>query len=302
MPFTVNPLDYEGAAEVVGLDCSRALAPDDLAALWQTFLAHPILAIRDQNLDAHQQVAFSEQFGKIEDIGNARYRHPDESLVLVLSNELGPDGYPIGVADAGDFLHSDLSTRETPSKMTILQAIVNPSRGGETEFVNMYRVYDELPDDLRRAVEGRYAWHHTSKLKNKRVAISGDRPDAAELYAKLEQTTPDVRQPVVRTHPETRRQALYVSPRFTLRIDEMSEAESDELLDRLFAFMRERRFLYRYKWRDGDLTMWDNRCLTHRATGGYVLPDIRRMHRTSIIGDRAFYDPSAIAGGKILSV
>ena len=296
MAFTVNPLDYEGAAEVVGLDCSRPLGTLEFNALWRTFLAYPILALRDQNLTAKQQVDFSLQFGAIEDIGNARYRHPDEPLVLVLSNELGADGMPIGVADAGDFLHSDLSTRERPSKMTILQAVKNPSRGGDTEFVNMYRVFEELPDELRRAVEGRYAWHHTSKLKNKRVAISGDRPDAAELYAKLEQTQPDVRQPVVRTHPETGRQALYVSPRFTLRIDEMSERDSDELLDRLFAFMRQPRFLWRYKWRDGDLTMWDNRCLTHRATGGYVLPDTRRMHRTSIAGEPAFYDPGATFG------
>jgi taurine dioxygenase len=293
MSFTVNPLDYEGAAEVVDLDCSRPLDTANFTALWQTCLTYPILAIRDQNLTAKQQVDFSLQFGAIEDIGNARYRHPDEPLVLVLSNELGADGLPIGVVDAGDFLHSDLSTRERPSKMTILQAVQNPQHGGETEFVNMYRILDEMPDDLRHAIEGKFAYHHTSKLKNKRVAISGDRPDAAELYAKLEQTQPDVLQPVVRTHPETGRQALYVSPRFTLRIDGLSEADSDALLDRLFAFMRERRFLYRYKWRDGDLTMWDNRCLTHRATGGYVLPDIRRMHRTSIAGDKAFYDPDA---------
>lgn len=293
MAFTVNPLDYEGAAEVVGIDCTRRLDSDEFAALEQTFLTYPILAIRDQYLTPQQQVTFSLQFGAIEDIGNDRYRHPDEPLVLVLSNELGPDGKPIGVADAGDFLHSDLSTREEPSKLTILQAVKNPSRGGDTEFVNMYRVYEELPEHLRRAVDGRSAYHHTSKLKNKRVAISGDRPDAAELYAKLEQTQPDVLQPMVRTHPETGRQALYISPRFTLRVDGMSEADSDALLDELFAFMRQPRFLWRYKWHDGDLTMWDNRCLTHRATGGYVLPDTRRMHRTSIVGERAFFDPNA---------
>jgi len=292
MTFTVHELDYEGAAEVLGLDCSLPLG-DDLATLGATFLRYPILAIRNQRLSPQQQLAFSLQFGAIEDTGNSRYVHPDEPHVLVLSNELDENGQPIGIPDAGDFLHSDLSPRPEPSKMTIIQSIKHPSRGGDTEFVNMYSVYDALSDDLKRAVDGRFAWHHTSKLKNPRVAISGDRPDAAEYYRSLEEKVPDVLQPVVRTHPETGRQALYVSPRFTLRIDGMDADASEELLSKLFAVMRDRRFLWRYKWRDGDLVMWDNRCLCHRATGGYVFPDTRRLHRTSIAGDRAYYDPHA---------
>ena len=289
MPLNVRELAYDGAAEVSGLDCSRPLAADDLAALNATFLRYPILAIRNQQLTPAQQVVFSRQFGSIEDTGQDRYVHPDEPHVLVLSNELDANGQPLGVADAGDFLHSDLSPRPEPSKMTILQAIKNPSRGGDTEFVNMYNVYDALSDELKREINGRSAWHHTSKLKNPRVAISGDRPDAAEYYRALEARVPDVLQPVVRTHPETGRQALYVSPRFTLRIDGMDADASEALLSKLFAVMREPRFLWRYQWHDHDLLMWDNRALCHRATGGYVLPDTRRMHRTSIAGDRAFY-------------
>lgn len=289
MTLNVHELDYDGAAEVTGLDCTRPLAPDDLAALNAAFLRYPILAIRNQQLTPAQQVVFSRQFGAIEDTGNDRYIHPDEPHVLVLSNEVDDKGQPLGIADAGDFLHSDLSPRPEPSKMTILQAIKNPSRGGDTEFVNMYNVYDALPDELKREINGRSAWHHTSKLKNPRVAISGDRPDAAEYYRSLEARVPDVLQPVVRTHPETGRQALYVSPRFTLRIDGMDAGASETLLSKLFAVMRDKRFLWRYKWHDHDLVMWDNRCLCHRATGGYVLPDTRRMHRTSIAGDRAFY-------------
>jgi taurine dioxygenase len=294
MAFRVHELDYDGAAEVLGLECAQPLAHDDLAALKATFLRYPILAIRNQQLTPREQVVFSLQFGPVEETGNMRYAHPDESRVLVLSNELGPDGLPVGVVDAGDFLHSDLSPRPEPSTMTILQSVKHPSRGGDTEFVNMYNVYDALGDDLRREINGKFAWHHTSKLKNPRVAISGDRPDAEEYYRSLE-TTPDTLQPVVRTHPETGRQALYVSPRFTLRIDGMEPDASEALLKRLFAVMRDKKFLWRYKWRDGDLVMWDNRCLCHRATGGYIYPDTRRLHRTSIAGNRAFYDPSAPA-------
>lgn len=292
--FAIEALDYEGAAEVRGLDCARPLAPESLETIGRALLDYPILAFRDQHLSPQAQVAFSRQFGNLEDTGNKRYAHPDEPLVLVLSNELGPDGLPVGVADAGDFLHSDLSPRPAPSSFTILHAIKNPSRGGDTEFVNMYRVYEALPADLKREVEGRYAFHHTSKLKNPRVRISGDRPDAADYYRTLE-SQPEVRQPMVRTHPDTGRQALYVSPRFTLRVEGMEAEASEALLGRLFAIMRQPRFLYRYKWHDHDLLMWDNRCLTHRATGGYVLPDTRRMHRTSLAGTAAFYDPTRSA-------
>jgi taurine dioxygenase len=100
-------------------------------------------------------------------------------------------------------------------------------------------------------------------------------------------------QPIVRTHPETGRQALYISPRFTLAIEGMEDAQAQELLDALFAFMTDKRFHYRHQWRDGDLVIWDNRCLNHRACGGYALPDIRRMHRTTIVGDKPFYRPAA---------
>lgn len=289
MSLNVRGLDYDGAAEITGLDCSRPFAPETFAEVKATFQRHPILAFRDQKLTPAEQVAFSLQFGPIEDTANDRYVHPEEPHVLVLSNEVDGNGNALGIADAGDFLHSDLSTRPEPSNLTILHAIKNPSRGGDTEFVNMYNVYDALPDELRAAIVGQYAWHHTSKLKNPRVAISGERADAAEYYRRLEASVPDVLQPMVRTHPETGRQALYVSPRFTLRIDGMEPDASEALLGKLFAIMRDKRHLWRYKWRDGDLVMWDNRCLCHRATGGYRLPDTRRMHRTSVAGEKAFY-------------
>ena len=112
-----------------------------------------------------------------------------------------------------------------------------------------------------------------------------------------EHATKDMLQPMVRTHPETGRQALYVSPRFTIGIADMPDDEAQPLLDKLFAIMLEPRFRYRHKWRDGDLVIWDNRCLNHQACGGYSLPDIRRMHRTTIRGDRPFYRPAAQAIG-----
>jgi taurine dioxygenase len=157
----------------------------------------------------------------------------------------------------------------------------------------MYQVYDALPDDLRRRVEGRQGIHHISKNINPRVNVSTARTDAAAYYKEREKATRHMLQPMVRTHPETGRQALYASPRFTIGIADMDDAEAQPLLDRLFEIMLEPRFRYRHTWRDGDLVAWDNRCLNHMACGGYSLPDTRRMHRTTIRGDKPFYRPAA---------
>jgi taurine dioxygenase len=291
--FVVTPLSEVGAAEIVGLDCARPFDAQTLAAVEAAFLRYPILVFRDQILGAKEQAAFSRQFGALEPQDRLHYTHPDDRDVLILSNEIGPDGKPVGVVDAGDFWHSDSSHHEEPVKSTILYAVKNPRTGGDTAYCNMYLVYDALPDELRDAVAGRTAVHHVSKARNPRVSISKDRPDAKDYYAAAERIHADVHQPVIRTHPESLRQAVYVSPRFTLSIDGIDAGESERLLCAIFEIMKRPAFQYRHRWRDNDLVMWDNRCLTHRATGGYVLPDVRRMHRTTVRGDRPFYRPDS---------
>lgn len=293
MSFTVNPLSAAGAAEILGLDCAVPLDAATLAALQRTMLDYPVVAIRDQELTPRQQAAFSRQLGPLEAQDRKTYCHPEDPDILILSNEIRPDGSAVGIVDAGDFWHSDSSHLEEPCRATVLYAVKNPKTGGDTEFCNMYQVYDALPDELRRRIEGRDGIHHISKAKNPRVTISKARTDAAVYYREREQATRDMRQPMVRTHPETGRQALYVSPRFTIGIADMPDEEAQPLLDRLFAIMLEAGFRYRHKWRDGDLVIWDNRCLNHQACGGYSLPDIRRMHRTTIRGDKPFYRPAA---------
>lgn len=288
-PFQLEPIDRLGAAAIVGLDCGQPFDAPTLAAVEAAYRDFPILAFRDQRLTPQQLVAFTRQFGTLDVPDRTNYTYPGVPEVLVLSNEIGGDGKPIGVVDAGDFFHSDMSFIEAPAKSTILQAIKNSKTGGDTEFCNMYQVYDALPDDLRRRLEGRYGIHHVSKLRNPRVTVSTGRPDAKEYYARTESSVPEMLQPIVRTHPVSGRNAVYASPRFTLRIDGMEQGESDRLLDALFEIMQQGRFHYRHKWLDGDMVMWDNRCLNHRATGGYALPDVRRMHRTQVQGDKAFY-------------
>lgn len=288
----ITPLPNNFGAEITGIDLSDP-SQEIKDAVYQAFLDYQVLVIRDQQMTPLQQVAFTEIFGELEWQENAIHAHPDHDKVLVLSNELRPDGTAVGVVDAGDFWHSDSSHHEIPVKITILQSVRNPKTGGDTEFCNMYAVYDALPEEVKRKIEGRFGVHHVSKALNPRVTISPSRPGAQDFYETQAKNRSEVLQPLVRTHEETGRQALYASPRFTLRIAGMDDAEGQPLLDQIFAHVtdRKRPHHYRHKYRDGDVVMWDNRCTLHRATGGYGLPDIRRMHRTTVIGEKSFYDP-----------
>jgi taurine dioxygenase len=229
-------------------------------------------------------IAFSRRFGPLEIQSNSQYSVPGHPEVLVISNDL-EDGKPVGLIDAGDYWHTDSQSRAIPSRATILHSIKNPSQGGDTLFANMYAAYETLPDDIKSKITGLHGVNASSKLKNPRVVISKRRPDADEFYAsRLDK--PDALHPIVRTHPITRRKALYLSPRFTIAIAELPGDEGQQLLDLLFEHQMKPEFRYVHKWRKGDLVMWDNRCLLHCASGGYAYPDVRRMHRTVIAGEK----------------
>ncbi len=265
-------------AEILDLDLND-LSDDAFAQIREAFHAHQVIAIR-------AQLEFSRRFGALEDQLNAHYTVPDYPEVLVLSNDV-KDGKPVGLIDGGDFWHSDSSHRDKPSMATILYAVKNPDQGGDTEFANMYAAYDALPFEMKSRIAGLKGVHAVSKLKNKRVTVSPRRPDGKDFYEK-QKSLPDQIWPLVRTHPMTGKKSLYVSPRFTIGIEGMAEGEADEILDFLFAHQIRPEFVYRHKWRDHDLVMWDNRCVIHQATGGYTYPDVRTMYRTVVAGDRPY--------------
>jgi taurine dioxygenase len=291
----VTPVSEILGAEVTGIDLSDTLGSETKAALREAFLTYQVLVIREQTLSPTQQVAFSKIWGDLEIPANIQHTTEESENVMILSNEIRPDGSAVGVVDGGDFWHSDSSHVTVPSMITILQSVRNPDRGGDTEFCNMYTVYAALPQDLKQKIEGRFGIHHVSKAVNKRVTISPDRPGAKDFYEAQAVARAQVIQPLVLVHPETGRKSLYCSPRFTVGIKGMSEEQADPILDELFAYVtdRKRPYHYRHKYRANDLVLWDNRCLCHRAVGGYGLPDIRRMHRTVVGGDRAYADQAA---------
>jgi taurine dioxygenase len=272
-------------AEILDVDLND-LSDDAFARIREAFHALQVIAIRGQNLTPPAQLDFSRRFGALEDQLNAHYTVPDYPEVLVLSNDM-KDGKPVGLIDGGDFWHSDSSHRDKPSMATILYAVKNPDQGGDTEFANMYAAYDALPFEMKSRIAGLKGVHAVSKLKNKRVTVSPRRADGKDFYEK-QKSLPDQIWPLVRTHPMTGKKSLYVSPRFTIGIEGMAEGEADEILDFLFAHQIRPEFVYRHKWRDHDLVMWDNRCVIHQATGGYTYPDVRTMYRTVVAGDRPY--------------
>lgn len=276
---------FEGplGAEVIGLDLTQPLADDDFSRIHRAHLDHHVLVFRDQRITPAQQIAFSRRFGPLQIHVLHQFALPAHPEVLIVSN-IVESGKPIGLGDAGHFWHSDLSYKEKPSLGSLLHAQVLPSEGGDTLFANMHLAWDTLPAHLRRAVEGLRAEHTYLARYAELQSRNPWRPNlSAEQIAQVK----PVVHPVVRTHPETGRKALFVSEHFTTRIVDIPENESRALLDELFAHSVRAEHLYRHQWRDHDLVFLDNRSLMHLAAG---TPDHlhRKLYRTTIEGDAPF--------------
>lgn len=278
----VTPLSDALGAEVTGIDVADA-ASYDFEALRRALLAHLVLAIRDQHLSPADHIAFSRRFGDLEVHLATDHLHPKHPEILLVSNKK-VDGRYIGAVSAGDYWHSDLSCQARPTGESLLYALEMPEVGGDTEWANMYAAYEALPASTRRRIDGLRAIHTFNRMRNPRVHVPEmHRDDAAMRYGA--RSPADAVHPMVRTHPATGRKALYVSPRFTIGIAGLDDAEAQPLLDELFAHQVRREFVYRHKWRVGDLVIWDNRCTIHYACRGFPPGAIRHLHRTSVIGE-----------------
>jgi taurine dioxygenase len=269
-------------AEVDGIDCA-SLDDATFNELLDAFHDNIVLVIRDQSLEPRQQVAFSRRFGDLEHHVSPVYQMKDEPDVMILSNEV-VDGKLVGNPDAGSDWHSDQSYTEQPCAYTILQSVRVPNAGGDTAWTNMVAAYEALSDVMKTRIAGLVGVHNFSRLKNKRMApLERLSKDYYQKYS-----PPDAYHPLVRTHPFTKKKALYMSPRSTIGIKDMDDEEAQVLLDALFAHIDDPRFVYRHKWRAGDLVMWDNRSCNHIALGGVKEPEIRRIHRTTVMGEVPF--------------
>lgn len=261
--FEIRPLDAALGAEVTGLDLSQPLADADFARIHRAHLEHHLVVFRDQRITPAQQIAFSRRFGPLQIHVLDQFQLAGHPEILIVSNVI-EDGKPIGLGDAGHFWHSDLSYKERPSLGSLLHARELPRTGGDTLFANMHAAWDTLPPDLQRQLDGLRAEHTYLARYAELQRRSPWRPNLTP--AQIAQVQP-VLQPVVRTHPETGRKALFVSEHFTTRIAGLPDDESRDLLAQLFAHSVQPRNVYRHQWRPHDLVFWDNRSLMHLAAG-----------------------------------
>lgn len=282
-PIEIQRFDAPLGAEVTGLDLSEPLAESDFLRIHSAHLEHHVLVFRNQRITPQQQIDFSRRFGPLQIHVLHQFQLPGHAEILVVSN-IVENGQPIGLGDAGHYWHSDLSYKEHPSLGSMLHAQELPAEGGDTLFANMHLAWDTLPAPLRQAVEGRRAEHsYLAKYEELRQR-SPWRPKLSD--EQIARVLP-VEHPIVRTHPETGRKALFVGEHFTTRIIGLAEDKSRDLLAQLFAHSVRPEHLYRHRWQPHDMVFWDNRSLMHLAAG---CPEDqrRRLNRTTIEGDVPF--------------
>jgi taurine dioxygenase len=271
-------------AEVLGLDLSRPLGREDFARIHRAHLDHHVLVFRDQRITPQQHVDFSRRFGPLQIHVLKNFQLAGHPEILIVSNVKDAAGQPIGLGDAGHYWHSDLSYKDKPSLGSLLHAQELPGEGGDTLFADQHAAYDALPEDLKVRIASLKAEHSYLAKYEELRARSPWRPKLTQ--AQIDEVAPSIH-PVVRTHPETGRKALFVSEHFTTRIVGLPEDESQALLAQLFAASVRPEFTYRHQWQPHDLVFWDNRSVTHLAAG---TPDSerRKLYRTTIEGDLPF--------------
>ncbi len=281
MEITLSPAPL--GAEITGLDLAHPLDETTFRAVEDLFHDRGVIVFRHQKLTPEQHIAFSRRLGNLEIHVATQYLKPGYPEILIVSNVV-EDGRNIGLADAGQYWHSDLSYIANPSRCSLLYALEVPVRDGvvfgETLFASAAHAYDTLPAQLRERLEGLTAIHRYGDRYRKQQSAGGRGALTEEQLRKV----PDVRHPVIRRHPITQRKVVFVNEGFTAAIEGITAAESQELLHRLYAHMVRPEALYTHRWREGDLLLWDN-CLTqHRAVRNYELPLRRLMHRTTVAG------------------
>jgi taurine dioxygenase len=277
MPEVV-PLNAPLGARIEGLDRRRANEPETAAMLNRALAEHLLVVVPGGRMTPEETRDFSRAFGRPQKQLLRYKRSGDVPDVSIMVSTLMADGTTDKTAIRAEDWHTDDSYFAVPAKATLLHAIEIPSHGGATWFCNMHSVYEALPEATRKRIDGMRAIHgyDTPRARNR------PSPRTPEEIAE----TPDVEHPLVRTHPETGRRALYLNPNRLDRIVGLPRAESDALLDELADEARKPRHHHGHVWSAGDVVVWDNRATMHRVVIDYPVGEKRIMHRVLIEGER----------------
>ena len=282
MAITIRRLTPVFGAAITGVDLSDPLDDTTFAEIEDAFETHSVLVFPEQDLDDDNQIAFSRRFGDLEKthahVGNAHTNKP----VSVISN-LSVEGKLMDAEDPRVQFrigqrnwHSDSSFKRVPAKASLLHARVLPPDGGNTEFACLRAAYDALPADAKQRLEGKVAIHHyANSRRGMKITIANEDED---------RRFPPVAQAMVRSNPRNGRKALFVGAHAS-HIRGMPEDEGRALLAELLDFATQRDFVYSHRWRVGDLVIYDNRAVLHRATPYAITEHPRVLHRTTVAGD-----------------
>jgi len=273
--YTIAPLTGHTGAEVVGLDFTEPIDDDTRAALCRAFVEHHVLVMRDQHFAPQQFKAAAQLFGELQPHDKRESHVPDHPDVYYVSNDVFVNGKRV---IPGETFHTDHSNHPRPPKATTLFAVELPSRGGDTQYVNMHDAYDDLPAGTKQKIDGLKAVHvYQSKYSPR--SLAGLNEDSRRNLP------PPGVHPLVRTHSENGRRALFLNPVRMESIIGMPDSDALKLIDDLMQHATQKKYEYRHQWRHGDWVMWDNRSVMHQANPDYDMSERRYLYRLMLKGE-----------------
>jgi taurine dioxygenase len=273
--FDITPLTGHTGVEVAGLDFTQSIQPEDRDLLRRQFADHHVLVIRGQHFAPDQFKAAVQIFGELHPHDKKERHIPGHPGVDYVSNDEFNNGRRI---IPGETFHTDHSNHPCPPKATTLFAVELPSSGGDTQYVNMHDAYDDLPEDTKQRIDGLKAVHvFQSKYS--------PRPLGEITEESRRKLPPPAIHPLVRTHPENGRKALFINPVRIESIIGMEDTEALALVAELMRHSTQKKYEYRHKWRPGDWVLWDNRSLMHQANPDYDMNERRYLYRLMLKGE-----------------
>ena len=275
-------------ARILEVDLARPLGEADFAALLAGLGEHGVLHAPGQAMDAAQVAALGSRLGTLEVNVANRYHAPGIPEVMILSNKRDAAGNAVGLGDAGQGWHTDMSYSADIALANILHAKEVPMRDGvalgSTRFLDMHAAAADLPGEVRARIQGRRALHDFEKFWDMVRKRPGS--ERGPLTPEQRAKKPPVWQPLLRRHPITGRDVLYANPGYATRIEGLERAESDALLEFLFRHQTQKKYLYAHSWSPGDVLMWDNIGTIHNAVADYSEAEPRYILRVQVMADR----------------
>lgn len=285
----IEPTGEILGATVSGIDLRQPLSDVNFAALLRALGDYGVLRFPEQLISAAEQKQFSARFGELHVLSSSQYFEPGMPEVTILSN-VRKNGKLIGKPDAGQFWHTDMTYNRVVGFVNVLVAHAVPRRDGKplgnTEFCSMHAAYDALPDAIKAQLKGKTITHDFNKFwENMRQRPGSTRPPLTEAQRRAK---PPAVHPALMIHPITQRRVLYANPGYSIRINELPEPESDQLLAFLFEHQVRPEFRYAHPWKVNTLLMWDNMGTIHNAVPDYTVDEPRLIKRCQVKASRFF--------------